>query len=1098
VQGVLRRRLLPPQPPTPCIPRTALVGRIVDSLDDRLVTIIAGAGYGKTTVLRLAVDRLHRPWVWCSCDDRLDDGGLLLRHLAAGLGQRYPGFGARLTGSGTLRDQVDDFCEEVAETVPEDVVMILDDVHLLPPPAQDAVAALVDELPSAGHLAIAGRSPLPLPLARLRAGHLLELGEPDLALTLDESAGLLDAVGLRLGDREIARLHGDVEGWAAGLILSAQAGGAEGRPQIEYLAEEVLMRQPPDVQRFLLETSILDRFDPLLAEAVTRRPDAGEVIADLVGRHLFTVRLGDDAGSVRYHHLFQAFLRRRLEEEPADVVRELHRRAAAALLAAGENLDAVTHFLAAGDPVAGARALEPVAESLVTSPQAHSLLELLDAMPPAVWSDNPRLVTARAALLLIRGEHEASFEEFERAIEQLLALGDHERAAAALLRLLQSMITAGTRPARRIEAGERYIGRIDPGARALPAARILLASSYAYACEFTRADSEIDAALALPASASQPVLRVYADVVRAYYIRAQTGRIEEAVAALDEAIAELGRLEAEDELGFMPYASMFRVYLLNDLGRHADADAEIARTVDAAARRGMARTHRRVVAWIRSVAMAGLGRWDELGRDLAPPVRAPGQHEPTSYSYRYHAVAAALDAARGDAAAVAGHVATAREEMRAFGRAFDSPMVLCDLARAAEACGLGDLALDVARDARRIAEGNANPWGLGRALMHSATGPGSECDAALDAALELTDRWSFEALWTARERALAGPLLSRALIAGLGPPGLSARLAALCGSEVFRECVERAEHAHAAVRVELAEVAGGAANVEAAVVERLLRDRDPSVRAAARRSRARLDTRPRPAIRIVTLGRFAVTRDGVPVPESAFGRQASRALLGVLLAARAPVHRERLTEVLWPDLPPERASAALRVALHGLRHGIAPELEANAPGSPVLADGETIRLALDEHDEWDVTTFLSLAAVRGEDPDATIAALERAEDVYGGPFLPEWPYADWAAPARRELEARHLEVLERLAESLEAAGRLHEAIRRYRRLVALEPEREAWHRALMRCFAAAGERAQALRQFHACRTVLRREQGVGPGPETADLYRGILLAGDEP
>jgi DNA-binding SARP family transcriptional activator len=164
----------------------------------------------------------------------------------------------------------------------------------------------------------------------------------------------------------------------------------------------------------------------------------------------------------------------------------------------------------------------------------------------------------------------------------------------------------------------------------------------------------------------------------------------------------------------------------------------------------------------------------------------------------------------------------------------------------------------------------------------------------------------------------------------------------------------------------------------------------------------------------------------------------------------------------------------------------------------VLADGETIRLALDEHDEWDVTTFLSLAAVRGEDPDATIAALERAEDVYGGPFLPEWPYADWAAPARRELEARHLEVLERLAESLEAAGRLHEAIRRYRRLVALEPEREAWHRALMRCFAAAGERAQALRQFHACRTVLRREQGVGPGPETADLYRGILLAGDEP
>ena len=120
MQGVLRRRLLPPQPPSACVPRAALVGRVVESLEDRLVTVIAGAGYGKTTVLRLTVDRLAQPWVWCSCDERLDDGGLLLRHLAAGLAERFPGFGARLTGAGTLREQVDDFCEEVAETVPEE------------------------------------------------------------------------------------------------------------------------------------------------------------------------------------------------------------------------------------------------------------------------------------------------------------------------------------------------------------------------------------------------------------------------------------------------------------------------------------------------------------------------------------------------------------------------------------------------------------------------------------------------------------------------------------------------------------------------------------------------------------------------------------------------------------------------------------------------------------------------------------------------------------------------------------------------------------------------------------------------------------------
>jgi DNA-binding SARP family transcriptional activator len=368
-----------------------------------------------------------------------------------------------------------------------------------------------------------------------------------------------------------------------------------------------------------------------------------------------------------------------------------------------------------------------------------------------------------------------------------------------------------------------------------------------------------------------------------------------------------------------------------------------------------------------------------------------------------------------------------------------------------------------------------------------------EGDEALAEALRLTERWSLAVLWTSRERARAGSLLSRAMARGVGPPGLAARLAAACGAEVFRDCVELTEEAPAPVRAQLAEVAGDAANVEAAVVERLLRDRDASVRAAARRARAHLDARPRPALRLTTLGRLAVERDGVPVPESAFGRQKARALLGILLAARGAVHREQVQHWLWPDAPRERASAGLRVALHGLRRGLAPELEANAPGSPVVTEGESLRLSLGDHDQWDVATFLDL--VRGAPgDDGEVERLERAEALYAGPFLPEWPYDDWAAPARRELEERHVEVLERLAAALAARGRVAEAVRRYRRLAALEPEREAWHRALMDCYARTGERAQALRQYHACRTVLRREQGIAPDPETQALYERILRA----
>ena len=237
------------------------------------------------------------------------------------------------------------------------------------------------------------------------------------------------------------------------------------------------------------------------------------------------------------------------------------------------------------------------------------------------------------------------------------------------------------------------------------------------------------------------------------------------------------------------------------------------------------------------------------------------------------------------------------------------------------------------------------------------------------------------------------------------------------------------------------------------MVERLLRDRDPAVRAAARRARAQLDARPRPAIRLLTLGRFSVARDGVPVPEAAFGRQKARALLGALLAARGPGPPRAARRLALAQTPPERAAAGLRVALHGLRRGLAPELEAEraglagrgrrrdgAPGA--RRAGRVGRRALPRAGRAPTG-----GRRRGDPlPRAGGGALRRARSFPSGPTR---------TGPRRPARARgaHREALERLADALADAGRLPEAIRRYRRLVALEPEREAWHRALMRCYA---------------------------------------------
>jgi DNA-binding SARP family transcriptional activator len=219
--------------------------------------------------------------------------------------------------------------------------------------------------------------------------------------------------------------------------------------------------------------------------------------------------------------------------------------------------------------------------------------------------------------------------------------------------------------------------------------------------------------------------------------------------------------------------------------------------------------------------------------------------------------------------------------------------------------------------------------------------------------------------------------------------------------------------------------------------------------------------------------------------------------LGLLLARGGPVHREELWEVFWPDLAANRAGAALRTTLHDMRRALQPELDGGSASGVVIADGETILLSLSEHDHWDGAE-LERAALDLTPATDRIDELEAAERLYRGPFLPEWPYEDWCAEPRRRLEEAYSRVQECLALSLMSAGRHDGAALRWRRLVASEPERESWHRELMRCYAATAERALALRQFHACRTALRRGQGVEPGPETQDLYMALLRDEDPP
>jgi ATP/maltotriose-dependent transcriptional regulator MalT len=254
MREILTTRLLPPRLPERCLPREDLVEQIARGLDGRLVAIVAGAGYGKSTVLAQVLGQETRPWVFLSCDERLGDDRAFLAHLAAGIGERFPGVGSGLALEGSTEECVEELLNELIATVADDLVVAIDDIHGLDgQPAVRALSFLVRGLPPNVHLALASRRALPFLASRFRASGMVEVGERQLALSEHESVELLRLANPVLADASVADLSRRCEGWLAGLLLAAQAGGVvpdrvelgRGGPHAGYLVEAVLGHQNP-------------------------------------------------------------------------------------------------------------------------------------------------------------------------------------------------------------------------------------------------------------------------------------------------------------------------------------------------------------------------------------------------------------------------------------------------------------------------------------------------------------------------------------------------------------------------------------------------------------------------------------------------------------------------------------------------------------------------------------------------------------------------------------------------------------------------------------------------------------------------------------
>jgi len=351
---LLSTKMTIPRTQPKLVERPHLAAQLDSGLSRRLTLVSAPAGFGKTTLVAAWANGLDVPVAWLSIDDGDNDPARFLSYLIAAFGNTdaelsdhnpaFPDNAATLRQETVLTALIN-----ALNRVTDDRLLVLDDYHLVTSAqVHSAVEFLLDHLPPNLHMVIATRADPPLPLARLRGrGHLVELRAADLRFTEAEAVAFLaDVMGLTLRPQDVARLTRRTEGWIVGLQMAAismrgredtaafvEAFAGSHRYVMDYLLEEVWEQQQPDVQEFLLRTSVLDSMSASLCESLSGATGSAQTVLESLERaNLFITALDERRVWFRYHRLFADLLRQRLQRQHPEWVVPLHNDRAAGLI----------------------------------------------------------------------------------------------------------------------------------------------------------------------------------------------------------------------------------------------------------------------------------------------------------------------------------------------------------------------------------------------------------------------------------------------------------------------------------------------------------------------------------------------------------------------------------------------------------------------------------------------------------------------------------------------------------------------------------------------------------------------------------------------
>ncbi|MGD8466552.1 MAG: BTAD domain-containing putative transcriptional regulator [Anaerolineae bacterium] len=1063
---VIRSQLIPPRQKKGVLRRPRLEARLAEVLDYPLTLVQAGTGYGKSTSLVSLADVVD-PLFWYTITEPDRDPLLFLAHLVCAFEREAPAWcepvfqAVEETGGRVTPELLTPLLNTLTSDLEGEAVLVLDDYHLVAdvPEIAALVERLVDYAPPRLHVVLSTRHVPPLEaLTRWRVkGQLLSIGRTDLAFTAEEVEVLFsDEYGVPLSPEQAQTLATETEGWVIALQMVWQGLQSSGVSDVEavlgqlpasldalfdYLAQDVLARQPPNVQDFLLMTSVLRQMDGAACDYLLGVEGSVDGLHELQESGLFVVSMGDDV--YRYHRLFHDFLRARLRQEPQGT-QALHRRAAAYFQRADQLEETVYHLLAAEEYAQAAEQIEEIGPRLVSQGRFDSLSAWINRLPEKVLSAQPGLYLLLGDVLRLRVQFDEALEHY-RVAERLFATQPNRVGRSHALRGQAQVYLDTVRPLMADSLLEEALRLLEPAEHQHETADLL--------------DKLAENKLNLGYPEEAQALHHEAGLLRAetepgdVYLEARamvrTGRLAEAQRLLERR-AEEERMAGESRPQRFHRETLLLLSLVHSLQGNAVA-------AERDAREGIAVGQRLHSAFVEAVGHMRLGHALQL-REAHPWDVEPTDTQQALVHYQ-HSIA----------------------QIRTFRVMRTQVEPLWGLCRAYGYSGDLLEAQRHAEEAIEIATRAGDEWI--RNLVQGTLGAG----CALSGQWDQADEWLAVAAegfaQVGDPHGQAAALLWLALSAWRQGDGDRAaqHLSHLlplarqqeCDALLTRPTFLGLQGGQAAIPLLLEARARG---IEIRYAERLLDTLGV----------AGVEYHPGYGLAVQTLGSFAVWRGTEPVTARDWQREKARQIFQLLLTYRGQwFYREQIVDHLWPHLPPDAAERDFKVALNALTKALEPQRPRGAPSFFVVRRGTVYGLNPAAHIVVDTDDFQRLA---GSDE---VAALRQALALYEEDYLPDSLYEDWSAAERQRLRHLYLTTAERLARHLLQDGSWHEIIEICQVILARDNCWEAAYRLLMQVYAAQGNHTLLHSTYQRCSATLQEELGLEPSPSTQALFERL-------